>query len=135
MRRARRTTDYDFVVWYRTSHGRLRGFGARESQSPPPRYEPDQARISDSYSVLRFHTVHTSPEYGLGLEAVLTPSASATERQRASHIDFACLAGDQGCGDVCRVMPEAWRDFYEMRGRVDVERRGPDYLLCSESPK
>ena len=127
-------SHHDFIVWYRTSRGDLRGFGASEGQSLP-KYEPDQARISDSYSVMRFHTGHTSPEYGLGLQATLTASASATERQRASHIDFACLAQKEGCDDVCKVMPEAWRDFYEVRGRFDVEKRGPDYFLCTESPK
>lgn len=129
-----KVTDYWFIVWYRASNSRLRGFGAHESRSRL-RFEPDQARISDSYSVPGFHTGHTSPEYGLGLESWVTPSANATERERAFHVDFGCLAGDQGCGEVCEIMPEAWRDFYETHGRLDVERCGSDYLLCSSSPQ
>jgi hypothetical protein len=126
--------QYSFWVWYKASNGRWRGFGTSERQSLP-RFEPAQAQISDSYSVRRINMNHESRENGVGLESVLTPAATTIERQRASHIDFACLAGGHGFGEVCEVMPEAWRDFYEMRGRFDMEKLGLAYLLCSESPK
>jgi len=74
-------------------------------------------------------------ERGFGLQSSLTPAATAAERQRASHFDFACLAQRQGCGEICEVMPDAWRDFYERRGHLDVETFGSAYLFCGNPPK
>ena len=122
---------YSFWVWYKASNGRWRGFGAGESQALP-RYEPVQAHISDSYCVRR---IDMRGESGFGLESALTPAATPDERQRASHIDFGCLAQNRGCGEICEVMPEVWRDFYEKLGHFDVERLGSAHLFCSKPPK
>lgn len=123
-----------FYVWYVTSNGQWRGFGAREFERLP-KYQPVQARISDSYSVERF--VYDMPMNGKGfqLQSSLTPSATPTERQRASRLDFACLAQAQGCGEICEVMPDAWQDFYLKRGHLDAEQLGPEYLFCSKPLK
>jgi hypothetical protein len=125
---------YSFWVWYRASNGHLRGYGVEESPALP-RFEPAQAGISDSYSVRRNEMKLGKYERALGLEAALTPTAGAEERKRALHIDFSCLSQGRGCGEVCEVMPEAWKDFYDKLGRFDAERLGPDYLLCAEPPK
>jgi len=125
---------YSFWVWYRASSGRWRGFGADVSPALP-RFEPAQARISDSYSVRCNEMTLDKRERAFGLETALTPTASAEERKRALHIDFSCLSKGRGCGEVCDVMPEAWRDFYEKLGHFDAERLGPDYLLCTKPPK
>jgi hypothetical protein len=131
----RGTVDrYSFWVWYRASNGRWRGFGADVSPALP-RFEPSQARISDSYSVRRNEMKLGKYESALGLETALTLTASAEERKRALHIDLSCLSQGRGCGEVCEVMPEAWKDFYEELGHFDAERLGPDYLLCTEPPK
>jgi|SRR5271157_4890365 len=122
---------HSFWVWYKASNGRWRGFAWRESQALP-KYQPVEARISDSYSIQRNDLTN---ENGFGLQSSLTPRATAAERQRASRFDFACLAQKQGCGEICEVMPDAWRDFYETRGHLDVERLGSAYLFCSEPPK
>lgn len=125
---------YSFWVWYRASNGRWRGFGAEVSPALP-RFEPAQAHISDSYSVRRIQMKLGKYESAFGLETALTPTASAEERKRALHIDFSCLSQGRGCGEVCEVMPDAWKDFYEKLGHFDAERLGPDYLLCTEPPK
>ena len=122
---------YSFWVWYKASNGRWRGFGAGESQALP-RYEPVQAYISDSYCVRR---IDMRGESGFGLESALTPAATPDERQRASHIDFGCLAQNRGCAEICEVMPEVWRDFYEKLGHLDVERLGSTHLFCCKPPK
>jgi hypothetical protein len=127
-------SQYSFLVWYKASNGNWRGFGAGESQWLP-RYEPVQAHISDSYSVRRTEMNVESGERGFGLISALTPTAIQDERQRALHIDFSCLARGGGCAEVCDVMPEAWRDFYEKLGRSDVERLGSSYLLCRKQTK
>jgi hypothetical protein len=121
---------YSFSVWYESSNGQWRGFGMRESEDLP-KYERVQARISDSYSIERSGTSET----GFGLQSSLTPAATETERWRASHFVLACLDQRQSCGEICEVMPDAWRDFYEKRGRFDVEASGSAYLFCSEPPK
>jgi hypothetical protein len=129
---------YSFWVWYRASNGRWRGFGADVSPALP-RFEQAQRRISDSYSVrrieMKFGKYQGKYESGLGLETSLTPTASAEERKRALHIDFSCLSRGRGCGEVCEVMPEAWKDFYQKLGHFDAESLAPDCLLSTESPK
>lgn len=129
-----RVSQYSFWVWYKASNGNWRGFGAGQSEALP-RYEPVQAQISDSYSVRRIDMRGESGETGFGLQAALTPAATADERQRALHIDFGCLGRSGGCGEICEVMPDAWRDFYEKRGHFDVERLGSSYLFCGKPPK
>jgi hypothetical protein len=88
------------------------GVGTRGSDDLP-KYQQVQARISNSYSIERIGTSET----GFGLQSSLTPAATETERWRARHFAFACLAQGRGCGETCEVMPDAWRDFYEKRGR------------------
>jgi hypothetical protein len=125
---------YSFWVWYRASNGRWRGFGANVSPALP-RFEPAQRWISDSYSVRRNEMKFGKYESAFGLETALTPTASTEERKRALHIDFSCLSQGRGCGEICEVMPEAWKDFFEKLGPFNAERLGPDYLLCPEPPK
>jgi hypothetical protein len=125
---------YSFWVLYRASNGRWRGFGTDVSPALP-RFEPAQAGISDSYSVRRNMTKLGKYESAFGFETDLTPTASAEERKRAQHIDFSCLSQGRGCGEVCEVMPEAWKDFHEKLGHADAERLWPDYPLCTEPPK
>jgi hypothetical protein len=125
---------YSFWVWYRASNGRWRGFGVDVSPALP-RFEPAQAHISDSYSIQRNEMKLGKYESAFGLETALTPTASAEERKRALHTDFSCLSHGRGCGEVCEVMPEAWKDFYEKLGHFDAKRLAPDYLLCTEPPK
>jgi hypothetical protein len=95
-----------------------------------------QARISDAYSVQRndILTDDKPRDVGFELEASLTPMASAAERKRAWNLNFACLVQNQGCGEICDVMPDAWRDFYSGRGHFDVEKYGPAYLFCKNPP-
>ncbi len=109
-------------------------FGADVSTALP-RFEPAEVHISDSYSVRRIEMKFGKYESAFGLATALTPTASTEERKRALHIDFSCLSQGRGCGEVCEVMPEAWKAFYEKLGHFDAERLGPDYLLCTESPK
>lgn len=125
---------YSFWVWYKASNGRWQGFGA-DVGATLPRFEPAQSLISGSYSVRRNEMKLGKSEIALGLETALTPTASLEERKHALDIDFSCLAQNRGCGEVCEVMPEAWKEFYEGLGRFDAERLGPDYLLCPELPK
>jgi hypothetical protein len=84
-----------------------------------PKFEPHQARISDSYSVRRIDMRGEIGPSGFGLASALTPTATANERNRASHIDFSRLA--QGCGEISEVMPDAWKDFYERLGHLNIE--------------
>jgi hypothetical protein len=112
----------------------LAWFGANVSPALP-RFEPAQRWISDSYSVRRNEMKFGKHESAFGLETALTPTASTEERKRALHIDFSCLSQGRGCGEVCEVIPEAWKDFFEKLGPFNAERLGPDYLLCTEPPK
>lgn len=122
---------YSFWVWYKASNGHWRGIGSGTSPALP-KYEPVQANISDSYSVRR---IDFKSEVGSGLASALTPTATANERQRALHIDFGCLSQGAGCGEICEVMPEAWRDFYDKLGHVYVDKLGEAYLFCSQLPR
>jgi hypothetical protein len=124
-------TYYSFWVWYKASNGRWRGFGAREGPTLP-KFAPVVAHISDSYSI---RLEELKSENGFGLESSLTPVATAAERQAAWHFDFACLGQKKGCGEICEVMPDAWKDFYEKRGHLDAERLGSAYLFCNKPPK
>jgi len=127
--------DYSLGVVYRASNGQLRGFAAEEGSALPER-RAVQALISDSYSVQRndIRAGGRPKDLGFGLEASLTPAASLTERRRAWNLSFTCLAQKQGCGDICEVMPDAWRDFYTKRGHFDVEKYGSAYLFCTNPP-
>ena len=124
---------YSFSIWYRESNGHLGGAGAGTAQELP-RFEPAQAYMSDSYSVRRIEFRTGEGPSGFGLISALTPAASADERQRAFRIDFSCLAQTRGCGQICEMMPDAWKDFYEKFGHFDVERLGSAYLFCSGPP-
>lgn len=113
--------SYSFGVWYRSSNGLWRGFGTGMSQALP-RFEPHLADISDAYSVRRIDMKGEGEiDYssGFGLASALTPAANVDERHRASHIDFSCLA--QGCGEISDIMPDAWKDFHERLGHLNIE--------------
>lgn len=124
--------EYSFWVTYRTADGQWRGFGAEEGKTLPE-YRAVQARISDSYSVER-NDVVMGGDLGFQLESSLIPSATEAERQRAWHFEFTCLSKQRGCGEICEVMPDAWRDFYKQRGRLDVDKYGSAYLFCIKPP-
>ena len=125
--------EYSFWITYRASSGQLRGFGAEETSSLPSD-RAVQARISDTYSVERndIRNGDAPRDLGFQLEASLSPSANATERRRAWNLNFACLT--RGCDDICEVMPDAWRDFYLVRGHFDVEKYGAAYTFCGRPP-
>jgi hypothetical protein len=127
--------EYSFWVTYRTSGRQSRGFGVEEGKTLPE-YRAVQARMSDSYSVERNDVVmgDRANDLGFQLESSLTPAATAAERQRAWHFEFACLSRGRGCGEICEVMPDAWQDFYSKRGHFDVEKYGSAYLFCSKQP-
>lgn len=67
---------YSFWVWYKASNGHWRGFGADVSPALP-RFEPAQARISESYSVRRIEARFKKCERAFGLASALTPATNA----------------------------------------------------------
>ncbi|MGB8131134.1 MAG: hypothetical protein WCG81_15195 [Candidatus Angelobacter sp.] len=123
--------QYSLGIIYRASNGQLRGLAAEEGILLPEN-RAVQAHISDAYSVQRNDILAGDKprDVGFELEASLTPMASAAERKRAWNLNFACLVQNRGCGEICDVMPDAWRDFYVRRGHFDVEKYGPAYLFC-----
>ena len=126
---------YFFLILYKTSDGHSRGLAAEEDETLP-KYRAVQARMSNSYSVERNDGAMDDRPNNLAffLESSLTPAANPTERQRAWHFEFSCLSRQQGCGEICEVMPDAWRDFYMQRGHFDVEKYGSAYLFCAKPP-
>jgi len=127
--------EYSFAIFYQTSGGQWRGLGAEEGETLPE-YRAVQARMSNSYSIERNDVAMDDRPNDLGfyLESSLTPAATPIERQRAWHFEFSCLSQQQGCGEICEVMPDAWRDFYRQRGHFDVEKYGSAYLFCAKPP-
>jgi hypothetical protein len=125
--------EYSLWITYWASSGQLRGFGMVEGLSLPSD-RAVQAKISENYSVERndIQNGDAPRDLGFALEASLTPTASATERRRAWNLSFGCLT--RGCGEICEVMPDAWRDFYLARGHFDVEKFGAAYMFCSRPP-
>jgi hypothetical protein len=112
---------YSFWVWYKSSSGVWRGFGSGTSRALP-KFEPHLASISAAYSVRRIDMRgELGGPGGFGLASALTPASNVDERYRASHIDFSCLAHRKGCGEISEVMPEAWKDFSERLGHLDIE--------------
>jgi hypothetical protein len=125
--------EYSFSIAYRSKKGQWRGFGAEEGEAIPA-YRAVQAVIAGAYSVerndIRMGTY--ARDLGFELESSLTPAATPDERTRAWHFEFGCLAQRDGCGEICEVMPDAWRDFYNVRGHFDVEKYGAAYLFCAK---
>lgn len=113
--------SYSFWVWYKTSNGTWRGFGS-EMRNALPKFEPHLANISAAYSVRRIDTKRSEmgPD-AFGLVTALTPASNVDERHHASDIDFSCLARIKGCGELSEIMPEAWKDFHERLGSLDIE--------------
>jgi len=127
--------QYFFRVVYKTSDGQWRGFRAEEVKMLPGD-QSVQAHMSKSYSILRndVDMGDRPKDLGFELDSFLTPPATPTERQRAWHFEFSCLSQQRGCGEICEVMPDAWRDFYTQRGHFDVEKYGSAYLFCAKPP-
>jgi hypothetical protein len=125
--------EYSFWITYRASSGELRGFGVVETSSLPGD-RAVQAKLSDTYSVERndIRNGDAPRDLGFQLEASLTPAANTMERKRAWNLNFTCLA--RGCSEICEVMPDAWRDFYLVRGHFDVEKYGAAYMFCRRPP-
>ena len=127
--------EYSFGIIYKTPGGQWRGLGAKEGETLPE-YRAVQARISNSYSIERNDVAMDDipNDLGFALESSLTPTATPTEQQRAWRFEFSCLSRQQGCGEICEVMPDAWKDFYTQRGHFDVEKYGSAYLFCAKPP-
>lgn len=115
-----------FWLWFRTPQGEWQGVGEREGVTLP-RFEPVDARISNSYSLQCLQPGNNM------LQTSITPSATSDERQRASRFDFTCLRQKSGCRDMRDLMPDAWRDFYAMRGHFDLGRLQPGRITCGLS--
>jgi len=113
--------SYSVWVWYKSSNGTWRGFGS-EMRDALPKFEPHLANISAAYSVRRIDTRRSEmgPD-AFGLATALTPASNIDERHHASDIDFSCLARNKGCGEISEIMPEAWKDFHERLGSLDIE--------------
>jgi hypothetical protein len=124
--------EYSFSAVYQTAVGKWRGFGA-EMGMILPESRAVQAKISSSYSVQRNDIVIGNPrDTGFELQSSLTPNATPAERERAWKFNLSCLAEGKNCGEICEVMPDAWHDFYEKRGKFDVEKYGSAYLFCDK---
>jgi hypothetical protein len=128
-----KVVEHSFSLLFKTSDGEWRGSGTEESKSLPERAVA--ARLSDSYLVSRNDVVMYQSPGGLGysLDSTLTPQANESERARAWHYDFSCLEQTSGCNEICNVLPDAWRDFYSLRGRFDVQKFGSRYAFCTKS--
>jgi hypothetical protein len=122
---------YFFLILYKTSDGHSLGLAAEEGKKLPED-RAVTARISNSYSIAAMDGRPNSLAFFL--ESSLTPAATPIERQHAWHFDFSCLSQQRGCGEICQVMPDAWRDFYTQRGHFDVEKYGSAYLFCAKPP-
>lgn len=120
--------EYSFSIEYMSKKGAWRGFGAEElGEIPTDRAV--QAVISTTYSIERNDLM--GYRSGFELESSLTPAAKPDERKRAWHFEFRCLAERDGCGEICEVMPDAWQDFFRVRGHFDVEKYGEAYRFCT----
>jgi hypothetical protein len=128
-----KVAESHFSVIFKLGDAQWRGFGAEEYKSLPERAV--EATISASYLVSRNDIIISDERNGLGysLDSSVTPGASESERERAWHFEFQCLASSKGCNEICDVMPEAWHDFYINRGRLDVQKYGNKYLFCNQS--
>ena len=126
---------YFFLILYKTSDGHSRGLAAEEGETLP-KDRAVQARMSNTYSVERNDAAMDDRpnDVAFFLESSLTPAATPIERQRAWHFEFGCLSRQRGCGEICEVMPDAWRDFYTQRGHFHVEKYGSAYLFCAKPP-
>ena len=126
-------SEHSFRITYRSRNGAWRGFGAVEDKSIPTN-RAVQAVVSDAYSIQRNDViVGLEPrDLGFALESSLTPASTPDERRRAWHFESGCLAERVGCGEICEVMPDAWHDFYKVRGHFDVEKYGTAYLFCTK---
>jgi hypothetical protein len=126
--------EYYFSVVFQTSDRQWRVFGTEEFKQLST--GAVSARISDSYMVSRHDIAISEPSSGMGysLDSTLAPQATKSERQRAWHYDFSCLARANGRSEICDVMPDAWRDFYVTRGRFDVRKYGTRYAFCTKNP-
>lgn len=85
-------SQYSYWVWYKASYGQRRGVGSGLNKMQP-KCVPFQARISDSYSIERSGKIGQD---GILLQSSPTPNATTNERQRAAHVDFACLGKKGG---------------------------------------
>ena len=120
--------EYSFSIEYMLKKGAWRVFGAEElGEIPTDRAV--QAVISTTYSIERNDLM--GYRSGFELESSLTPAAKPDERKRAWHFEFRCLAERDGCGEICEVMPDAWQDFFRVRGHFDVEKYGEAYRFCT----
>ncbi len=127
--------EYSFGIIYKASNAQWRGFGAEEGKTLPES-RAVQARISGSYSIERndVRMGERASDLGFALDSSLVPVATAAERKRAWHFEFSCLSQRHGCGEICDVMPNTWRDFYSSRGHFDVDKYGSAYLFCNKLP-
>jgi hypothetical protein len=125
--------EYYFSVLFQSSDRQWRGFGTEEFKELS--LGAVSAHISDSYVVSRNDIIISDAPDGMGysLDSTLTPQATESERERAWHYDFSCLATARGCNEICDVLPDSWKDFYLNRGRFDVQKYGSRYAFCNNS--
>ncbi len=69
-----------------------------------PSYPPEWA----SYEVFEPHVTGNPNE---GLKVLLSPEATAAEKDKAFQINFSCLTALRECRHPCDVLPEAWQDL------------------------
>jgi hypothetical protein len=62
----------------------------------------------DSYHVSSYHL--TAPGGGKGIQAILTPRATAAERERAFDLNLRCLTTLNGCTEFSEIVPVVWQD-------------------------
>jgi hypothetical protein len=120
--------EYSLSIEYMSKKGAWRGFGAEELGEVPTD-RAVQAVISTTYSIERNDLM--GYRSGFELDSSVTPAAKSDERKRAWHFEFRCLAERDGCGEICEVMPDAWQDFFRVRGHFDVEKYGEAYRFCT----
>lgn len=86
-------------------------------------YPPEWAR----YEVFEPHYTGDPNE---GLKVLLSPEATPAEKDKAFHINFACLTALRECRHPCDVLPEAWHD---LRSRHPSERSDSMDADCRQS--
>ncbi len=129
-----KVSEYSFSAVFRTSDGQWRGFGAEETSLFGERAV--ESKVSDSYRIERNDLIMTASDYpnkGYQLLASVLGQATTIERQRAWHFKLGCLTQPEGCREICDVQPDAWKDFYLGRGRLDAAKYGERYAFCTDA--
>jgi hypothetical protein len=126
--------EYEFSILFKTSDDQWRG-ASTETYHSLDEQRAVLANITSSYHVSRNDIIMTGFSSGRGysLESMVTSQSTELEWKRAWHYEFSCLAQSAGCGEICDVIPDAWKDFYVNRGHFDVEKFGSRYAFCTKT--